>query len=120
MKYTVIFYSDNKGKSPVYDYINKLPKKVKSKSLKWFQLLEEEGPNLPRPFADVLRDKIREIRVIFASNNYRYLYFFYENFAVITNGFQKKTDKVPIKEIEKAIKFMDDFLNRIKKGDYEL
>ena len=40
--------------------------------------------------------------------------------VVLTYGFIKKTDRVPDEEIEKAIKLMNDFLDRCEGGDIEL
>ena len=68
-------------------------------------------------YADIVSGKIREIRVLFASQHYRLLYFFYEKTIVITGGFIKKTDVVPIQEIERAENCMIEFLNRHKEGN---
>jgi phage-related protein len=38
--------------------------------------LEEQGPNLKRPYADIVRGKIRELRIQYSSNQFRLLYFF--------------------------------------------
>ena len=118
--YEVVFYQDVKGNAPAKDFLENLPEKIEGKFLRWIQLLEEQGPNLPRPFADVLRNKIRELRVKFGSDQYRLLYFFHGKMAVLTHGFIKKTDRVPDEEIEKAIKLMNDFLRRCERGDIEL
>lgn len=75
-----------------------------------------EGPNLPRPYADIVRGKIRELRVSFGSNEYRFLYFFFGKRIIITHGFLKKTDRVPEGEIERAERIMQDFLERNKGG----
>ena len=114
--YEVLYYQDVKGNIPARDFLWSLPEKVRAKIYKQIQLLEENGPNLPRPYADVLRNKIRELRVGFGSDEYRLLYFFYGKMAVFTHGFIKKTDRVPDEEIQKAIKLMDDFLVRVRGG----
>ena len=57
-----------------------------------------------------------EIRTIVGTNLTRVLYFFcIGKKAVLTNGFVKKTQKTPKKEIEKAKSYRDDFLKRSKK-----
>jgi len=38
------------------------------------------------------------------------LYFFYGKTIVITHGFVKKTDAVPVNEIELAERYMDEFI----------
>ena len=98
-------------------FLDTLPVKVRAKIAKWIELLEEEGPELPRPYADVLRDKIRELRVKFGPAQYRLLYFFAGKKVVITNGFIKRTDQVPKAEIEKALNAMGDFGRRVEKGE---
>ena len=114
--YEVIFYTTQRGDCPVDEFLDELQTKVRAKVLKWIEQLEREGPNLPRPYADVVQGKIRELRVGFASNHYRFLYFFHGKKIVITHGFMKKTTKVPLPEIERAQKSMDDFLERHKGG----
>ena len=118
--YEVIYFHDARGNRPARDFLRSLPEKVQVKVYKWIQLLEENGPNLPRPYADVLRDKIRELRVGFGSDHFRFLYFFHGKMAVLTHGFVKKTERVPDEEIEKAIKIRNDFLIRTEGGGIEL
>jgi len=58
---------------------------------------------LRRPEADLLRDSIYELRVGLQHVNYRMLYFFHgRTAAVISHGLVKE-DKVPSKEIDRAI-----------------
>lgn len=118
--YEVIFYEDRKGKCPADEFLDNLQLKVRAKVEKWIEKLEEEGPNLPRPFADIVRDKIRELRIVFGSNHHRFLYFFFGKKIIITHGFLKKTDEIPKKEIEKAERMMQDFLQRCRGGEIEL
>jgi phage-related protein len=50
-----------------------------------------------------------EIRVEVGSNIFRIFSFFDKgNLVVLGNGFQKKTQKTPKQEIEKALKIMED------------
>ena len=49
----------------------------------------------------------------------RFLCFFFSGSKIIiTNAFEKKTDKLPEKEKERALKYRDDYITRIKKGAY--
>ena len=118
--YQVLFYKSQGGRCPTEDFLDTLPVKIRAKVTKWLEKLEEFGPVLPRPYADIVRDKIRELRVIFASTQYRLLYFFYGKYIVITHGFIKKTDGVPDNEIKKAQNMMRDFELRIKEGDIKI
>ena len=74
--------------------------------------LEKDGPDLPRPYADVLRGKIRELRVGYGSLKIRFLYFFEGKSIVLVSGFLKKTSAVPVEEIDRAERRMTDWLNR--------
>lgn len=102
------------------EFLDSLPAKVQAKFLKWVQLLEEAGPNLTRPYADLLLGKIRELRVKFGPDQYRFLYFFFGKKIILTHGFVKKTDRVPEGEIERAERIRCDFLARVEGGEFEL
>lgn len=70
-QYEVIFYLDKRGRCFTDEFLDGLQVRVRAKVEKWIEKLEEEGPNLPRPFADIVRGKIRELRIVFGSNYYR-------------------------------------------------
>ena len=111
--YSVIFYKSQRGDSPVDNFLDSLQAKVRAKTIKWLQKLQELGPDLPRPFSDILRNKIRELRVSHGNLEIRLLYFFWHNkIIVVTHGFFKKTQEVPEQEIERAIRMMNGFVLR--------
>ena len=63
---------------------------------------------LPVKFVKHLRDGIFEIRTEYEGNIYRVFFIFDEgNIVVLFNGFQKKTQKTPQKELEKALKIKE-------------
>ncbi len=115
--YEVIFYETSSGSCPVDGFLDLLQPKVRAKVEKWIEKLEQHGPNLPRPYADIIIGKIRELRIVFGSNHYRLLYFFFGKIIVLTHGFIKKTDKVPTQEIQRAENYMTDFFNRYQGGN---
>lgn len=119
-RYEVLFYVKANGECPADDFLDALPAKIRAKVAKWIELLEEEGPDLPRPYADGLREKIRELRVQFGSAQYRLLYFFMARKVIITHGFVKRTERVPEPEIEKALSAMKDLCRRMGKGDVSI
>ena len=109
----VIYYETENGVSEIYDFINNQKITDKSKILAWISTLEEQGPTLPRPYADLLKNGIHELRVKLSGKQTRTLYFFcYKDYIILTHTFIKNTDKVPEKEIKKAEKIKEDFLNR--------
>ena len=63
-----------------------------------------------------LEDGIFEVRVIVGKDSSRVLYFFLEEKRIVfTNGFKKKTQKAPKREIETAIRYRADYIKRVKK-----
>ena len=112
MRYEIEFYTTASGQCPMDAFLDQMPVKHAAKAEKFMGLLEEKGPDLPRPFADIVRGKIRELRVAFHHHEYRFLYFFFSKIIVMTHGFLKKSDKVPEGEIDQAQKYMDDYLGR--------
>lgn len=114
--YKVEFYIAADDSSPVDEFLDEIAEAHRGKVIRWLSYLEKEGPNLPRPYADVLGNKIRELRIAIARHNYRFLYFFHGKQIVVTNAFLKKTDRVPQSEIERAKRHMADWINRYGGG----
>ena len=86
---------------------------MRAKMLRTVQLLQALGFELREPYSKPLEDGIFELRAQVGNNISRVLYFFvYGRRIVLTNGFIKKTQKTPKKEIELAKKYRADFLNR--------
>jgi hypothetical protein len=120
-KWTVDYYKAKNGDCPIEEFVNSSTESNQTKILGWFGKLEEEGPNLPRPYSDLLRDGIHELRIRLSGNQTRVLYFFcYQKHIILTHDFNKNTQKVPEAEIEKALSIRKEFLGRIKKEDLEV
>jgi len=99
---TVVFFIDEEGLCPLLAWLDRLPAKVQDKCIVRIERLAELGHELRRPEADFLRDGIYELRTSFQSVNYRMLYFFHQQTAVISHGLSKEK-RVPDREIELAI-----------------
>ncbi len=117
VRYEVVFYVEFlekvDGDSPVLDFINGLTDKQKAKVLHDIELLEEFGSTLREPYSKELKDGIFELRTKCGKTAIRNLYFFYHNqIIVLTNGFIKKTNKTPPREIEKAKKYREEWFRR--------
>lgn len=70
-------------------------------------LLESED-RLPTKFIMFLRDGLYELRMEYDSNIYRVFFIFDDGqIVVLFNGFQKKTQKTPSSEIDKALKIKE-------------
>lgn len=115
--YDLIFYTTERGDSPLDDFLDDLDKKARAKVMAHLSLLEEQGPNLKRPYADLVRGKIRELRIRHSSNQYRVLYFFQvRDQVVLVHAFSKKTQQLKKTDIDLAEKRMADWLFRFPAG----
>jgi len=115
----VRFYQTEDGKTPFKDFLDSLPGKVAQKVL-WVLMVAEELDTLPTTYFKKLvgSDDIWECRVQFSSNDYRILCFHAGgSVLVLTNGFMKKTQKTPAKEIERAETCKRDYLRRHKRHE---
>ena len=91
-------------------------KKVQDKIIWTFDLIEELQ-RVPETYLKHLEntDGLFEIRMQHGSDIFRIFCFFAQGqLVVLANGFQKKTQKTPKKEIEKAIKIKEEYENKKK------
>ena len=113
----VVFFMDDDKSTPSLIWLDDLSVKVQDKFIVRIERLAECGFDLRRPEADFLRDRVYELRVRCRRVNYRLLYFFFNQEAVISHGVVKK-DKVPSKDIELAIERMKKFARNPQKYTY--
>ena len=100
---TLVLYQEDDGSVPILAWFDELHPKPRDKCLVALEHLEEHGHELRRPQADYLERKVYELRVKHSGTNYRMLYFFHEQEAVVvSHGFTKQRADVPKKEIDKA------------------
>jgi Phage-related protein len=93
------------------DFVGGLPQKVRDK-VAYVLYLIAVSERIPVKFFKHIEgtDGLFEIRVEFESNIYRVFCCFDEGrLVVLFNGFQKKTQKTPHSEIEKALRIMKDY-----------
>ena len=101
----IYFYETIDGKCQVREFVLSRDKNNRQKIYSILTLLKEKGINLTRPFSDFLVDGIHELRIQLSGEATRTLYFFsYKDYIILTHTFIKRTDKVPISEIQKANK----------------
>jgi phage-related protein len=115
---TVVFFREEDGSCPLLVWLDRLPPRVQDKCIVRIERLAEMGYELRRPEADFLRDGIYELRVRFQSVNYRMLYFFSRQTAVISHGLTKEK-QIPDQEIELAIRHRELFEKDPAKYTYE-
>lgn len=116
--YTIIFYKDKNNYSQVLEYIHILDQKSatskesrinRNKIVAYFDALEEEGTRIGEPITKHLEGEIWELRPL--KNRFLYAYFEKDTF-IILHHFMKKTKKTPKREIEKAKRNLQDYLER--------
>ena len=117
-KFNVLFYEEENGKRPVEEFMLKLDLKMRAKLSGLINVLSEKGNALREPYSKQLEGGIFELRCSVGNNITRVLYFFYhEGKIVLTNGFIKKTQKTPRKEIELAKNRRKKYIERIEKNE---
>ena len=73
-------------------------------------LLLKTQKRLSVKFVKHIRNGLFELRIEYGGNIYRVFFIFDEGcLVVLFNGFQKKTQKTPESEIEKALNIKDDY-----------
>jgi len=100
-------------KSYFQDFFDKQSKKVKAKIVWTFELVEDLQ-RVPETYLKYIEntDGLYEIRVQLGSDIFRIFCFFDQGqLVVLANGFQKKTQKTPKKEIELALKIKQEYEN---------
>lgn len=111
--FQIEFYETEQGIQPAKEFLLSLDTKMRAKMVNTISILQDNGYELREPYSKYLSEGIFELRARVGSDITRVLYFFYvDSQIVLTNGFIKKTNKTPIKEIEKAKKYRADYLRR--------
>lgn len=108
MNRKIIFY-----KSHFIEFYQEQDQKTKGKIQYVFELIKQVD-RVPDKFLKHLTgtNGLYEIRVEYQSNIYRIFCCFDEGqLVVLFNGFQKKSQKTPQKEIDKAEQIMNDYFN---------
>ncbi|MDR1259418.1 MAG: type II toxin-antitoxin system RelE/ParE family toxin [Tannerellaceae bacterium] len=104
MKRKIIAYEDY-----YKDFLDSLDIKTKYKVLYGLLLLETQD-RLPSKYVKHIKDGIFELRIEYNSNIYRIFFCFDGDYIVILfNGFQKKTQKIPSAEIDRAIRLKKEY-----------
>ena len=116
----VVFYKEkDETTAQVLEWLDTIPLKARLKCLTRIERLSEEGHQLRRPEADLLRDKIYELRASLQGVHYRILYFFHGNVAAVLSHGIVKEDRVPPTEIDRAIQRRKNFEINPKAHTYE-
>ena len=100
------------------DFFESLDEETQEKILYGMLLLKTQE-RLPSKFVKPIRDGLFELRIEWQGNIYRIFFCFDEGKVVVLfNAFQKKSQKTPAKEINKALKLKSEYEERKKQGDF--
>lgn len=106
----VVLFKKENGEIPVQEWLDSLPVDAMIKCISVINHLHKKGYQLRRPIAAYLGNGIYELRIIWRHIQFRILYFFHGQEAVIlSHGIEKKRE-VPKKEISKAITYKEQYL----------
>jgi len=109
-QWDIDFYEKPNGRCPTKDFLDSLPAGERVVVNNSISQLQEHGTGLDRPHTGYLRDHIHELRIRVRRSRYRILYFFYHaDTIVLLQGISKKSNRVPDREIDRAIEYKRDY-----------
>lgn len=114
----VITYETASGRDYIYDFLETLKQdkpKLRAKFIRAIEILEEFGIKTTEPVSKKLESGIFEVKATVGKDTARILYFFHNDKIILTHGFIKKTQKTPRSEIEKALKYRQEYILRFPK-----
>jgi phage-related protein len=99
------------------EFLLALPPKLRAKTYREIELLQEHGIYLKEPYVKTIKGEqykeLYELRIKLGSDASRIFYFTYhKDTFVLLNGFLKKTNKTPRTELERAIRYKNDYEKR--------
>ena len=114
-EYIIEWYFNDKGKSESLAYFKDLSGDRQKKFARLLLLLGESGKifNLEK-----FRYEGDQIYVFKSSPDRFFCFFFDGSKVIITNAYEKKSAKMPVKEKEKALRAKENYIKRVKEGTY--
>lgn len=108
--WNIVFYIDHRGKCPTLAFIETLPVVEQAKIRNALRLLQEFGTKLGMPHAKQIQGKLWELR----PGGLRLFYFAYiDQQFVILHGYRKQSQKAPDREIDIALRRMQELLEEV-------
>ena len=112
----IYFYRDKQGRQPVIEYLEELAaRKDKDSRIKlnkindYIEALSREGTRLGKPYVKHIDGGLWELRPL---RDRIFFVTWHEGSFVLLHHFMKKTQKTPLREIEKARKEIADLKER--------
>lgn len=112
-KWKIVYYKTLRGTDRVYDFINSLDEKAKSKIVNAMNLLEEFGVKLGLPHVKkLIGTPLWELRIL-GGDNIRIFYVAITGKSfLLLHAFQKKRQKTGRREIKIAIERLREYVSR--------
>ena len=112
-----IEFFETESRCPVDEFLDSLQKNERAKVLRIIGLLKEFGLDAGGNYIEPLGDGLFSLKIIFSGVFIRILFFtVVGNKCVIVSGFKKKTNKIPIGELEVAKKRRKAYLRMFEGG----
>lgn len=116
--FELTFYEKDNGDCPVSEFLAELNPVMRYKLMHSLDLLEIYGNKPKGDITKFLDDGIFEVRAQNKTDISRILFFFDKNRKIVlTNGFIKKTQRLPSSELETAKRYRADYLKRSKEAE---
>jgi phage-related protein len=114
-EFVIEWYYKENGKSPGLEYFLSMPLDRRKKLVRLASTMAEVGSIMNNELFRHEGDQI----YAFKPQPYRFLcFFFLGGKVIITNGFEKKSQKLPSEEKDRALRHKSDYIARVNKGTY--
>ncbi len=114
-KFRIEWFVNANGESQALKFAEEMPKSHIAKLAQLFKVMGDFGQIRNTAKFRNEGDKI----YAFKPQPFRFLCFFTVGHKIIiSNGFYKDEDKLPLAEKKRALENMQDYLDRVKRGDY--
>ncbi|MCX5925376.1 MAG: type II toxin-antitoxin system RelE/ParE family toxin [Candidatus Dependentiae bacterium] len=114
-EFTIEWYFNIKGESPALEYFKELTEGQKNKTFELIRAMGDAGKIINTEKFNFEGDKL----FAFKPSPDRFFCFFYKGSKlIITNAYKKKSQKMPPREKERALKLRDDYSKRCDEGNY--
>ena len=108
-RWSVEFFLRENRASSTTDFMGQVSALARTKTAHYLQLLQEPGPQLSMPYTRHVQGKVWELR----PDHYRVLYFAGASRRfIVLHVFRKKSNRTPRKEIDRALRRLDDYISR--------
>jgi phage-related protein len=101
MGWPIYHYESPRGDKPVEEFVKSLDNESTARVLRAVKLLETNGPHIRMPYSKKLDDNLYELRV-HGQLEIRVFYTASHGGFMLLHAFQKKTQKLPIRELKTA------------------